>query len=305
MSLSISLTQEQIRFYTVRRNGPGVARLAIHLLVLIATATIVMTADHLLLLGPALLLHGIVMTFLFAPLHESVHRTAFRSPTLNRLTGILGGVVLVLPPMYFRHFHMAHHRHTQDPQRDPELRTPKPVSWLGYVLILSGLEYWYRVWSGLLFRAAGNADFDFLPSEQRPRVVAESRLFLCGYMAAFGISIIFRIDWLIWLWLAPAILGQPFLRAYLLSEHWGCPAVSDMWRNTRSTISNPLVRFLAWNMPYHAEHHACAGVPFYALPAFSRRMAASRHIVSPGYGRFHLAEAPALIRNRAGARHEA
>src|SRR3546814_3944939 len=56
---------------------------------------------------------------------------------------------------------------------------------------------------------------------------------------------------------------------YLLSEHWGCPSVKDYWSNTRSTISLAPVRWLAWNMPNHAEHHANPAVPFHALPAYA------------------------------------
>ena len=31
--------------------------------------------------------------------------------------------------------------------------------------------------------------------------------------------------------------------------------------------------FLAWNMPYHAEHHAFPAVPFHNLPAVNRLIA--------------------------------
>jgi fatty acid desaturase len=72
---------------------------------------------------------------------------------------------------------------------------------------------------------------------------------------------------LLWLWVLPALLGQPFLRAYLLAEHTGCPLIPDMLRNSRTTRSVALVRRLAWNMPYHAEHHAYPALPFHALPA--------------------------------------
>jgi len=30
------------------------------------------------------------------------------------------------------------------------------------------------------------------------------------------------------------------------------------------------IRFLMWNMPYHAEHHLCPAVPFHQLPALHR-----------------------------------
>jgi fatty acid desaturase len=294
------LTPQELSGFSRKADMPGVLRLGLHLGVLAGTGTLIMISGSAIMIGVALLAHGAVMTFLFAPLHESVHRTAFRARWLNRLAGWLGGAVLILPPRYFGHFHFAHHRHTQDAERDPELLTAKPTSWLGYLWLLSGIEYWYRAVGGLLRRASGTVPADFVPDRQHARVVAEARVFLGGYVAAAALSTVAQVDWLLWLWVYPALLGQPFLRAYLLAEHWGCPASPDMWRNTRSTVSNPLVRFFAWNMPYHAEHHAHASVPFHALPALSRRMVASRQVVSPGYAEFHGREAPALIRNGNG-----
>ena len=70
----------------------------------------------------------------------------------------------------------------------------------------------------------------------------------------------------LWVWLLPVVLGQPMLRLYLLAEHTGCPMVPEMLENSRTVHTNAVVRFLAWNMPYHAEHHAYAAIPFHALP---------------------------------------
>jgi fatty acid desaturase len=57
------------------------------------------------------------------------------------------------------------------------------------------------------------------------------------------------------------------LRLYLLAEHSGCDFSDNMLENSRTTYTTPWVCFLAWNMPYHAEHHYLASVPFHALPA--------------------------------------
>ena len=95
---------------------------------LLASAAAVLAARGTPWLLPAMLLHGILLVFLFAPLHEAVHRTAFRSRWLNDGVARACGAVLILPPDYFRAFHFTHHRHTQDPARDPELSTPKPAS---------------------------------------------------------------------------------------------------------------------------------------------------------------------------------
>ena len=84
-------------------------------------------------------------------------------------------------------------------------------------------------------------------------------------------------------WILPALAGQPFLRLYLLAEHTGCPLVPDMLANSRTTLTNGAVRFLAWNMPYHAEHHAFPSVPFHALPSLHKDLIADLSVTAPGY----------------------
>ena len=44
-----------------------------------------------------------------------------------------------------------------------------------------------------------------------------------------------------------------------------------------------LVRLFAWNMPYHAEHHAYPAVPFHALPRLHERVRARIANLDPGY----------------------
>ena len=87
-------------------------------------------------------------------------------------------------------------------------------------------------------------------------------------------------------WLVPVALGFPFLRLYLLAEHGRCPAVANMFDNTRTTYTNLLVRFLAWNMPYHVEHHVLPQVPFHLLPRFNQRIREWLKHTSPGYVAF-------------------
>ena len=53
--------------------------------------------------------------------------------------------------------------------------------------------------------------------------------------------------------------------------------------NTRTTLTIALVRLFAWNMPYHAEHHAYPAVPFHALPRLHERVRAEIANLEPGY----------------------
>jgi fatty acid desaturase len=272
-----------LRALAVPSDAKGLRQLAGHVALLMATGWLIWMAYGSLWLGPALLAHGIVLVFLFAPLHEGVHRTAFRSRWLNDLVAWLCGVVLILPPTYFRAFHFAHHRFTQDPARDPELASPKPATLRAYLWHLTGLPYWSERIATTIRHARGRVEEPFVSVMLRPRLMREARLLLAVYGLIALASLALASPAALLLWVAPALLGQPFLRAYLLAEHTGCPLVPDMLRNSRTIHSLALVRRLAWNMPYHAEHHAHPAIPFHALPQAHALLAERIENQAPGY----------------------
>jgi fatty acid desaturase len=266
-----------------RSNLRGLGQLGLHLVALLATGAGVALAQHTVWLVPAMLPYGIVLVFLFAPLHETIHRTAFESRRLNDRVAWICGAVLLLPPEYFRAFHFTHHRYTQDPARDPELATPKPATLGAYLWQVSGLPYWRERIATTCRHALGRAGEPFIAPHARPRIAREARLLLGVYaLLALG-SILAGSDALLVFWLAPVLLGQPFLRMYLLAEHTGCPLVSAMLENSRTTRSTALIRRLAWNMPYHAEHHAHPALPFHALPAAHRLLESKIPVQAEGY----------------------
>ncbi len=165
-----------LRSISRRSDARGLLQLAGHLAVLALTGAAVLAARDSAWLLPVLLVHGVVLTFLFAPLHECIHRTAFRSRRLNDMVAEAAGFLLVLPPRWFRAFHMAHHRYTQDPSRDPELARPAVSGVAMYVWRLSGLTYWYDAVLGLLRRAFGRADQPFLTGAARRDSIREARI---------------------------------------------------------------------------------------------------------------------------------
>jgi len=266
-----------------RRDLPGLLWLAGHLGLLVATGLLIWASLGSWWLLPAMLAHGVVTIFLFAPLHECVHGTAFASAWLNRSVGWLCGLPLLLLPSYFRAFHLAHHAHTQDPRRDPELATAKPTTWDQALVYLSGYGYWAAQIRGLVLAASGHLQAHFITSRAAPAIRREARIGLAVYALSFLGSLLAGSWAILWFWVIPVLLGQPVLRAYLLAEHWDCPLIADMRRNTRTTLTNGAVRFLAWNMPYHAEHHAYPSVPFHALPRLHGLMRHELAVVTPGY----------------------
>jgi fatty acid desaturase len=268
-----------------RSDRAGLFRLFGHIGTLAGTGALVLLANASLLVLPAMAVHGAVLVFLFSPLHETIHRTAFRSRWLNDAVAFFCGLPLLLPPEYFRAFHFAHHRYTQDPSRDPELAGGgRPASRRAWLLHLTGLPYWTFQARILARHALGLVNEPFLSPAAGRRVVREARLVVTIYGALAAVSLASASPLALLLWVGPALLGQPWLRAFLAAEHMLCPLVPEMALNTRTTLTSRMVRYYGWNMSFHAEHHLAPALPFHALPAAHGQLKPKLGVVSPGYG---------------------
>jgi fatty acid desaturase len=282
------LERETVRRLSRRSDARGLLQLGVHVALLSATGFLVWASRGHWWLAAALVLHGIVLSFLFCALHESIHGTAFASPWLNEGVAWVCGTLLVLPPRYFRHFHFAHHRYTQDLSRDPELATSPPASMASWAWRLSGLPYWGdRLKVTLRHALTGRVNEPFVSQAKAPLIVREARVLWACYLLVAGASLYFRSGAALVYWLLPALLGQPFLRAFLMAEHTGCPFDADMLANTRTTRSNAAVRLIAWRMPYHAEHHCVPSVPFHALGALHALIGERVQVRATGYVAVH------------------
>lgn len=279
-ALISSLSTAERRSLCSATDGPGLWRCAVHfgLILCLGLAIHARIPYWPLLLVP----QGVLLVFLFTLLHETIHRTAFRTTWLNGAVAHICGLCVFLGPLHFRYFHMAHHRFTHDPAHDPELASPRSDTRLGFLIYLSGIPEWrWRIANLLKTTLLPNQDA-FVPARGKSRIRREA----CLFLVAYGALLFLFWPVLLWVWLIPLLLGGPFLRAYLLAEHSFCPHVANMLANTRTTFTNRLVRWLAWNMPYHAEHHACPAVPFHKLPEFHRLARAHLQETSPGYIHF-------------------
>ena len=227
--------------------------------------------------------HGILISFLFTLQHECTHNTPFKTLWLNSIMGHLIAFLLFQPFLWFRYFHLAHHKYTNIPGKDPELDGhEKPSSWGAFVRHLSTVDYWWAKVTTLIGNSVGPLTASYIPPRKRRALRAEAVLLIVAYGVVFAMA----PTALLWLWIVPLILGFPVLRLYLLAEHGRCPEMEDMFLNTRTTLTTRVVRFLAWNMPYHAEHHAMPSVPFHKLPVLHDMTAAHLGQVSDGYSGF-------------------
>ena len=278
---------------TARSDRAGLTHLAAHAGLIVALGALIAAGIP----GWWLLLplQGIAIIFLFTLEHEATHKTPFASERINEWAGRIAGFLILLPFTWFRYFHLAHHRFTNEPGRDPELGAAKPANWRGWAWHVSGVPYWVSQVKLMVRLIRGAERAPYLPDSALRRMQTEARIMAALYALA-GLSLIWT-PVLLWVWLLPAVLGQPFLRLYLLAEHGDCPQVADMFLNTRTTFTTRIVRFLAWNMPYHSEHHVYPAVPFHRLPDLHMLMKDNLGVTADGYTAFtkaYLARRPIL-----------
>lgn len=279
------LSPEELSELNVRSNLQGLRQLVGHLLIMGISGYLWMT--HLgswLIALPALFIYGFSFAAMFAPMHECAHRTAFAHPHLNEAVAWFAGLLSFYNSTFYRRYHKWHHRYTQIPEKDPELSNGKPTNLREYLLEVSGLPWWIsKVRSHLRVATGQLEDCPFIPAAARAEVIASTRMQLAVYGGAISLSLFFQQPWFLVYWLLPLMVGQPLLRIILLSEHTGCTHDNNPLTNTRTTLTIWPLRFLMWNMPFHAEHHLYASIPFHALPAAHAKLKSHFTYVESGY----------------------
>jgi len=265
------LSPTMLRELSVRSNLRGAAQSLGHygMIVLVGALIWIVSSRHGLLWAlPLVVLQGYLVAFLFMAVHETAHKTAFKSRGFNLVVGNLSAFIIGLPYEYYCLFHWDHHRYTQDPDKDPELIVGvKPKSDTQLAIAYSGLlQVAGRLRLMLGHAVIGKVVVPWIPENKRTIIVVEARAYLAIYALLFALSLWFSSALVLWVWIVPLVIGQFFLRPYLYAEHTGCERARSAFQNTRTIYTGALVKWIAWNMPYHVEHHAYPSIPFHALP---------------------------------------
>lgn len=275
-----------LKILNARSNVKGLIQLAGHFWVMGVSGYLWTTSDSWLIKIPALIVYGFSFAAMFAPLHESSHRTAFALYRLNDTVAWIAGLLSFYNSDFYRRYHKWHHRYAQVEGKDPELDDPKPSNFREYLVEISGLNWWigkfishYRVATGKL------ENYFYIAEDARDEVIRSTRLQLAVYGVAIAISLIFGQPWFFTLWLLPLAVGQPILRFILLAEHTGCTNNENPLTNTRTTLT--WFPFMVWNIPFHAEHHLYPSIPFHALPQAHQQLKEHFEVVEEGYSKVH------------------
>ncbi|MEM6727788.1 MAG: fatty acid desaturase [Pseudomonadota bacterium] len=214
---------------------------------------------------------GVLINFLYAAQHELSHSTVFATRWLNEFWGRIIGFVMIFPRDFDQVMHFAHHKHTQDWERDGEL-VREPYTLTTYLLWLSGITYWRNRFFGVFRRARGVIVEPFIKKDEEARIIRESRIHMALYGAIVVVSLALGSWAFLTFWIIPMLLTKPVHQLQNTIEHLGLSHEDDILDNTRSTRTNALMRWLCWQMPYHTAHHTFPSVPFWKLKELNDRI---------------------------------
>lgn len=251
---------------------------------------------------PCFMIQGVLLNFLYAGQHELSHWTVFKTAWLNEWVGRLFGFLVFYPRTFDQLQHIAHHRFTQDWQRDGELVRER-YTLASYLLWMSGITYWYTRWRRILRFSAGQVSEPYIAVSRRAELVREARWHLLGYGLVVGVSFWTHSAAAFLCWFAPMIVMKPVHQLQNTIEHLGLTHEDNVLANTRSTRTNALMRWLAWQMQYHTAHHAFPGVPFHRLKALHHIIFTARGAAPPSmtYWGFQAAALRAFSKGRCEA----
>ncbi len=280
------ISRKELKPFTKRSDLPGLLYFGGLLTCIAGTGVLVYLARDSGWLWPAMLLHGVLLGHLFAPLHETSHGTAFKTRWLNEAVLWFCGLVTIWTPIYFRYDHAGHHTYAQIKGKDPEFVLPSPRTLLGYIYYVSAVHLWVKNFGWLFRHALGRMhpfNRQFVPDSELPRIYREARIMLAIYIGLLVFSLVVGTWAIAIYWFIPTLIGVPVARMLRVADHTGCAEETDLRRYARTVKTDPITRFFCWNMSYHCEHHLAPSVPFHQLRRLHERVGQEMNSVDKGY----------------------
>ena len=191
-------------------------------------------------------------------LHEASHGLLFKNPILDRLAGLLCGLLVLLSVSGFWTNHKMHHvrRSSKMPQNlDRRFDLNATSSLLGY--LLGNLVKAYGFITFLPVIVIVKADWKW-----RVRTIMEYAM-IVGFLAIVFKTLPFQTIWKLWMF--PLLISALVTQIRAIAEH-GLTTRGNVFTSSRTVRSNRIVSFMMCNINYHLEHHLFPQVPWYNLP---------------------------------------
>ena len=209
-------------------------------------------------------------------MHEGAHGLIVNNTKNNNLLSQWICAFPVWSDTYgYRHYHLAHHRHTQTAD-DPDLSLSKPfpvnkLSFIRKVLrdifgITGFVQRYELIFKTLLTKDTKKDDGKRISGFQSKNTLFG--ILISNIIIFISFSAVGQWWYYFAFWLLPLLtFFQLFLRIRNIAEHAGVKENCNDFNNARTTYANILERvFVApYYVNYHLEHHLLMFVPCYKL----------------------------------------
>lgn len=237
---------------------------------------------------------GLVLVHALELQHETLHGIAFRSRRVNEVVGICLGVPMLVSFADYQASHLRHHRdlgtdrsreffdygdqYGNEGRGDVSRLTSLTVRFL---MLNHYRRFAGRVWLTITRRPIAGESLARSRRIRRDHVVIVAALLLAtGLAFAAGKPLLVLTAWLLPL----ALVACPLHALVELPEHYGCQTdTTDVFLNTRTVRTNPLVIWFVNANNYHVEHHLKPRLPFRELPSLHRDVSSASAYVADGY----------------------
>ena len=227
---------------------------------------------------------GAVLAHATELIHQCLHRTATGRASRDQALGMLIATPLGISFWRYLIDHFCHHKDVTKESFSYNYQrmdsNSLPVRLAGFFRHLSMFDHFVETLRWIGFAITGKVEARL--AETRPNlnqiVIVRIRRDYLGMAAllclAFGLSVAFRTDILIQLWLIPMIIGWAPIHALIeLPEHWRCETFSANPRlNTRSIRASKLAQWYVNNNCNHVGHHHDISVAMERLPDYESRL---------------------------------
>ena len=251
-------------------------------------------------------IYSTIYTFAISNLHETIHRTAFKTRWINEVFLYISSFQLHSEPVGFRWSHTFHHSNTlqTEGEYDHEIEVSRPTDLLKFFLKFIPLSDIFFIhqssFVGTIKSSLGimsPAIKISAPKEQQKKIISNARIIIVIWAIIISISIYFNNLWPIIFYFLPTFVGRPLHFAVNVTQHLAAKIdTKDHRLSTHTIILNPILSFYYWHMEYHTEHHMFPMVPSYNLKKLRNEIKDSLPIPFYGLFDFYKKVLPSLIK---------
>jgi fatty acid desaturase len=189
----------------------------------------------------------------FTPLHEATHRSIARPHWVSEVVGRLTAVTLIAPFLAVRYVHLEHHKHTNEPDADPDHYSGRGPAWALPVRWLTQ-DFYFYVFYVRHIRSRPKAEWIEVLATMAAYIV------LVGFLVERGYGREALLYWLLPTRIAVGLLAFSF--DWLPHYPHEITSKTDRYAATRGR-EGIVLYLLLFGQSLHLVHHLYPAVPFY------------------------------------------